>query len=274
MNKSKYMIELFEFGIPREVRRQVQQQVQFERAKFRHAQTGPSLSHALKIIRELDGVTGYRPDQNVIQRPTVGMDAEYDRYDPDPSTRWNPELRQQVEANKKATKAGRLLKSKSGLVLDPKTGAPIDPETGEVIGNEQDEVPNQQQDPNQDPNQDQQDPAQAQQGNDPQAQQDLDPNAGQQQTQPTLPDTPPEKPELPGDQRKDPMWKGNQAAKKPDNVSNSSQKVVSRYDKGSDPMRKQVIPTSSYLLRQNRRNPQSHAKGTGLRNGGPSKYWS
>lgn len=267
------MVELCE-GMA-DIKRQVQQQVQLERGRFRHAQTGPSLNHALKVIRELDAVSGYRPDQNLIQRPTTGMDAEFDRYDPNPSARWNPDLRKQVEANKKSSKAGKLLKTKGGLVLDPRTGAPIDPETGEVIGNEQDEVPNQgqEQDPNQDPNQDQQDPAQAQQAEDPQAQQDLDPNAGQQQN-PNLPATPPDLPDLPGDQRRDPTWKGNQAAKKSDNIKDTSQRVTSRYNKEEDPMRKKVIPTSAYLLRQNRRNPQSHAKGSGFRKGGPSKYWS
>lgn len=270
MNRATQFIELSESSIGQ----RVHQQVQLERSKFRHAQTKPTLNHALKVIRELDNVKGYRPDQNVVQRPTIGMDSEYDRYDPNPMARWNPELRKQVEAGKNS-RAGKLLKKKNGSVLDPETGAPIDPETGELIGNEDDEVPSQPKKqiyPNNDPNQQQQEPAQAQQSNDPQSQQDLSPDAGQQQAE--LPNEPPEKPELPVDQRKDPTWKGNQASPKPQGVEDSSQRVVSRYDKEMDPMRKSVMPTSSYLLRQNRRNPQSHSKGNGFSRRGPMKYWS
>lgn len=268
MSKAEYIRELVESvgsaGIPREVRQQVQQQVHMERAKFRHADTGPSLSHALKVIRELDGVRGYRPDQNMTQRPTVGMDGEYDKYDPNPEARWDPGFRKQLEASKEKSKAGKLLKKKDGTLVDPQTGAPIDPETGEPVAQEDPEEQQQggqQQDPNADPNQVQQDPAQAQQAGDPQAQQDLDPNAGQ----------PPQKAELPGDQRKDPTWKGQIPAAKSDDQPDASQRVVSRYDTDKDPLRKRVKPTTGYERRKAIRQPQSNAK-TG--NHGPvQKYW-
>jgi hypothetical protein len=251
------------------LRPQVTQAIQLEQSKFRKQSTGPSLSHALRVIRELHRVKGYRPDQNMTQRPTVGMDAEYDRYDSNPESRWDPEFRQQLEGSK----AKKLLKKKGGTKVDPKTGKPIDPKTGEIIGNEQDEVPNAQgqeeepaQDPNADPNQAQQDPAQAQQAGDPQAQQDLDPNAGQQQQ------APPELDDLPTDQRKDPVWKGNQPAKKADGQEDNSERVVGRYDLDKDPMKKKAKATTAYHMRQNLRKPQSHSK-TG-RHGPTQKYWS
>lgn len=241
---------------------QLRHAIQLEQSKFRNQSTKPNLTHALRVIRELHRVKGYRPDENMIQRPTVGMDAEYDRYDPNPESRWDPNLRQQLEASK----AKRLLKKKDGNVVDAKTGKPVDPKTGEIIGNEQDEVPNeepQSQNPNANPNQDQQDPSQAQQAGDPQAQQDLDPNAGQ---------APPDLPELPTDQRKDPMWRGNQAAKKSDGQQDSSERVVGRYNIEKDPMRRQMRTTHTYQMRQKLRKPQSHSK-TG-RHGPIQKYWN
>ena len=270
MNKAEYVVELVEaFGVPPEVRAQVQRQIGLERGKFRRAQTGTPVSHALKVIKELDGVTGFRPDQNMTQRPTIGMDAEYDKYDPNPESRWDPEFRKQAEARK--TKAGQLLqKNKSGMLVDPETGAPLDPETGEPAIQQDDEqqAQAQQQDPNADPNQQQQDPAASQQaGQDPNAQQDLDPNAATQQQQ-----APPELPELPVDQRKDPSWKGHIPAPKDPSMPDASQRVVSRYDKDVDPLKKKPMTVTQYQQRQNMRRPQTRGK-TG--NHGPvQKYWS
>ena len=71
-------------------------------------------------------------------------------------------------------------------------------------------------------------------------------------------------PELPGDPRKDPAWKGNKPVKLPSN-DNISSNVVMRYNMDKDPLSSAQSSDRRSLL-------QSHAK-TG-RHGPIQKYWS
>ena len=241
--------------------------INMERGKFRNQSTGPSLNHSLRVIRHLEAARGFHPERNMTSKPTSGADSEYDLYDPNPMDRWAPNLRKQVEAQRGKTKGKQYVK-------DPETGELVDPETGQPVGNVNPQDPERQEQPADDnPEDPQADVTGAQQaGEDPNAAQDLDPNAGVQQGQDDQEqEGPPEKPELPGDQRKDPKWKGHKAAKLPQSDDDASARVVKRYDIDKDPLGKKKLSSSSYDARRNMRTPQSHSK-TG-KHGPIQKYW-
>lgn len=61
------------------------------------ARTAPRISHAIRVLKEIADAKGFHPELNFQQRPTIGVDAEKDYYDPVSKDRWNPQFREQKE---------------------------------------------------------------------------------------------------------------------------------------------------------------------------------
>lgn len=59
------------------------------------ANTKPSLTQAMRVLGEIENATGFHPERNLQMRPTIGVDAEKDYYDPVSKNRWNPQLKEQ-----------------------------------------------------------------------------------------------------------------------------------------------------------------------------------
>jgi hypothetical protein len=264
---------------------QISQQIQLERAKFRNTSTGPKISHSLRVIRELSRANGFRPECNVQQRPTIGVDSEYNYYDPSPQERWNPVfkhklilgVKQEAKKNKK-TKAAQLIQQIRGeqsngakqQVLPPDYAPPAT-QSGQQQKQQRNAQTGRLVDPNSvDPNTQQQVDPETGELVDPNGQQQqIDPQTGQPIDDPNAQEQEP--PEKPRDPRKDPNWAGNQPIEVPGEHPTVTQKVASRYDMNLDPLRSRVKPQSDFDRRRRLRSPQSNSF-TG-RHGPTQKYW-
>lgn len=207
------------------------------------ARTKPSLTQAMRVLREIENASGFHPERNLQIRPTIGVDAEKDYYDPVSKNRWNPQLREQ-QNGKGNPNAPKPKGNKGDDARDARNGKNPPPPQGQPNNGR---------------------------GNGPPEPPEAAPGAAGQPPEEEEPEVPEEpgdggspitRQELPDDPQKDSRKKVKAAQGQP-NRPDSSTRIAMRYSMEGDPFStgiRKEMPTNAAQIRQMLKNARGNRK--------------